>query len=53
MDKWERFKPGHGRPSEANGFVDVQYADGRIFRNKVAENCYWGADTLIAFWRIS
>ena len=53
MENWEKFKPGHGRPSAALAVIDVQYADGRIFRNKRAENCYWGADTLIAYWRNS
>lgn len=51
MSKWERFRPGHGRPSKAYGRIDVQYKDGKIFRDKVADNCYWGADTLIEFWR--
>lgn len=53
MNEWKRFKRGHGRPSGAIGVIDVQYADGKIFRNKLAKDCYWGADTLIAFWRNS
>ena len=51
MEKWEKFKHGSGRPKGSGGKVDVQYKDGKIFRDKPVENCYWGADTLIEYWR--
>lgn len=53
MENWKKFNPGGGRPTEAKKVVDVQYIDGKIFRNKPVENCYWGSKTLIAFWRNS
>lgn len=51
MEKWEKFKHGSGRPKGSGGKVDVQYKDGKILRDKPVENCYWGADTLIEYWR--
>lgn len=53
MEHWNKFNPGSGCPPEASKVVDVQYVDGRIFRNRRLENCYWGPDSLIEFWRNS
>ncbi|ETF07032.1 hypothetical protein [Pseudomonas moraviensis] len=51
MSKWNYWSRGHGRPSDATGLIDVKYLDGKEFDQKQAENCYWGADSLIEYWR--
>lgn len=35
-----------GRP--VTGWIDVRYLDGKEFYKKLAEDCYWGADRIMA-----
>lgn len=49
MSNWESWDRTKGRP--VTGCIDVRYLDGKEFFRKVAEDCYWGTDSLIEFWR--
>ena len=51
MSDWIRWIRGHGKPREAIGAIDVKYLDGKEFIHKPIENCYWGDDSLIEYWR--
>ncbi|MBM5458711.1 hypothetical protein H8F21_14175 [Pseudomonas sp. P66] len=49
LKNWESWDRTIGRP--VSGWIDVRYIDGKEFLNKRAEDCYWGADSLIGSWR--
>lgn len=49
MSNWTSWSDKGLRP--VAGLMDVQYADGKEFYAKLAENCYWGWDSLIVAWR--
>lgn len=51
MNNWKPWNRTKGRP--VTGWVDVRYLDGKEFFRKLAQDCYWGADSLIEFWRES
>lgn len=49
MNNWKPWDRTKGRP--VTGWVDIRYLDGKEFLRKSAQDCYWGADSLIEFWR--